>query len=231
MGYDDYSDLVYDIYDGTITSMSCKVYTGQRSKNIPAKVICSNFNSAITNAKILKFGFWVTNPQVTRSLAIPVTVYSYDQYAATKTNWNLLENAFNMIMTTTPPILDKGNFAFNTAVYQTYPVAMSFTTRNSAPLLNGDFYIVKINFDPRQTGYFATDFQYNVGLGSSNILYILRNCMTYVLKVGSTTLASVASGSATANAQINKVFTPYWTPSAAESVITAYAAYISSKTS
>jgi hypothetical protein len=108
---------------------------------------------------------------------------------------------------------------------------MSFTTRNTAPLLSGDFYIVKVNFDPRQNGLFSSGFVYNSGLGASGTLYILRTSKTYVLKVGATSLASVSGGSTGLNAQIKNVKTPYWMPSSAEEVITAYAAYISSATS
>lgn len=231
MGYIDYSDLVFDIYDGTITSMTCKVYPGQRTANLPVKIICSNFNTQITTSSTLKFGFWVTNPTVTRSLSIPATIYSFNQYYVTKNNWNFLESGFKLIVTSNSPILDKGNFAFDKPSYQTYPVIMSFTTRNSAPLLAGDFYIVKVNFDPRQNGLFSSGFVYNSGFGATGTLYILRNCMTYVLKIGATTLASVVSGSAGFNAQIKNVKTPYWMPTTAEQVITSYAAYISSSTS
>jgi hypothetical protein len=233
MGYTDYSNLVFDIYDSTsgISSMTCKVYCGQQINGIPVKIICSNFNTALTSANIVKFGFWVTNPSVTRSLAIPVTIYSFDQYAVTKNNWNILESGFNVIVTSALPILDQGNFAFNTPVYQTNPVYLSLTTRNSAPLLNGDLYIVKVGFDPRQKGLFSSGFIYNVGLGSTGTLYILQNCMTYVLKVGATSLTTVLSASLTINAQINNIFTPYWKPSTAESVIIAYASYLSSGTS
>jgi hypothetical protein len=90
MGYIDYSDLVFDIYDGTITSMTCKVYPGQRIANLPVKIICSSFSGNIGTSSTLKFGFWITNPTVTRSLAVPVQVYSFDQNTVTKSNWNIL---------------------------------------------------------------------------------------------------------------------------------------------
>lgn len=233
MGYADYSDLVFDIYDSTsgVSSMTCKVYTGQGSQGIPVKIICSNFNTALTSATVLKFGFWVTNPSVTRSLAIPVTVYSYDQYAVTKANWNILESAFNMIVTVASPILDNGNFAYDVGTYETYPVVMSLTTRNTAAMSAGDLYIVKVGFDPRQNGLFASGFTYNSGLGATGTLYIMRNCKTYVLKVGATSLAILPSASATINAQIKNVYTPYWKPSTTESVITAYVSYLSTGTS
>lgn len=233
MGYTDYSDLVFDIYDSTsgISSMTCKVYTGQGTQGIPVKIVCSNFNTALISSKTLKFGFWVTNPSVARSLAIPVTIYSYDQYAVTKANWNLLESAFNIVVASATPILDNGNFQFDIAVYQTYPAVLSFTTRNTAAMANGDLYIVKVGFNPRQLGLFASGFSYNSGFGAAGTLYILQNCMTYVLKVGATALSILPSASATLNAQIKNVYTPYWKPSTVESVITAYVSYLSTGTS
>lgn len=118
MGYTDYSDLVFDIYDSAsgVSSMTCKVYPGQGSQSIPVKIVCSNFNILLTSSTVLKFGFWVTNPTVVRSLAIPVTIYSYNQYTATKANWNFLESAFP-IVTTNTPILDNGNFMLDDNVY------------------------------------------------------------------------------------------------------------------
>lgn len=205
MGYVDYSDLVYDIYDTAgsgISSMRCKVYVGQRSNHQPVKIICSDFNTAITTSNILRFGFWVTNPTVTRSLAIPITIYSYDQVYIKKNNWNFIERGCNIIMTSTAPLWDFGNFALDIPTYQTYPVVMSFTARNTAPLLNGDLYIVKINFDPRQSGPYTTSFKYNAGFGATGTLYIMRNCQTYVLKVGATSLTNILSASTTLNAQI-----------------------------
>lgn len=230
MGYTDYSDLVFDMYDtsgSAITSMTCKVTPGQRSNFQPVKIICSNFNTALTTSNVLRFGFWVTNPSVSRSLAIPVTVYSYDQVYVKKNNWNFIEGACNIIVTTAAPLYDFGNFALDISSFQTYPVIMSFTARNSAPLLNGDLYIVKVGFDPRQTGLFSTSFMYNSGFGATGTLYIMRNCMTYVLKVASTSLTNVLSASATLTAQIRDIYTPYWKLTTSESTIVAYASYLS----
>lgn len=90
MGYNDYDELKFDLYESTISSMDCKVYTGDASNHQPVKIVCSNFNTAITNSKIVRMGFWTRNPSTTDALAIPVQIYSYDQYRARKDTWSMI---------------------------------------------------------------------------------------------------------------------------------------------
>jgi hypothetical protein len=96
---------------------------------------------------------------------------------------------------------------------------------------NGDLYIVKVGFDPRILGLYSSGFNYNSGWSATGTLYVLQKCKTYVCKVGATSLGILASASATTNAIINNIYTPYWKLSSTESVITAYASYLSSRTS
>ena len=85
MGYDDYDDLVFDLYESTgITSMDCKVYTGDKNNHQPVKIVCSNFNTALNTGTVLKMGFWVRNSPTILGLAIPVQIYAYDQIYAKK---------------------------------------------------------------------------------------------------------------------------------------------------
>ena len=44
VGYEDYDELEFDLYESDISSMSCKVYTGDKTNNQPVKIVCSNFN-------------------------------------------------------------------------------------------------------------------------------------------------------------------------------------------
>ena len=46
MRYDDYDDLEFDLYESSISSMTCKVYTGNINTRQPA----------ITNATAVKMG-------------------------------------------------------------------------------------------------------------------------------------------------------------------------------
>lgn len=110
MGYKNYDSLVFDIFESGITSMTCKVYTGELNINAPVKIICSNFNTAITTAKTLQFGFWVVNPASSVSMAIPIQVYAFDQPAQTKFIWSIVEAGIRVLPITTTPITDIGNF-------------------------------------------------------------------------------------------------------------------------
>jgi hypothetical protein len=76
MGYRNYDDLIFDIYDSSISSMKCKFYIGNRTTSQPIKIICNQFNiNNITTSHVVRFGFWVKNPNSTIALAIPVQVY------------------------------------------------------------------------------------------------------------------------------------------------------------
>jgi len=92
VGYKNYDNLVFDIFESGISSMDCKVYIGdtQTSTGNPTKIVCSNFNTNITPSITVKFGFWVKNPVVTKSVAIPIQIYSYDQRYARKNVWTIL---------------------------------------------------------------------------------------------------------------------------------------------
>ena len=72
--------------------MTCKVFTGDTYTltGNPIRIVCSNFNTAITTSTTVKFGFWAKNPIVTKSFSIPVQVYSYNQASGRKNNWNLI---------------------------------------------------------------------------------------------------------------------------------------------
>ncbi len=76
MGYKNYDDLIFDIYDSSITSMKCKFFIGDRNNQQPIRIICNQFNvNNITTSNVVRFGFWVKNPNTTMALAIPVQVY------------------------------------------------------------------------------------------------------------------------------------------------------------
>ena len=149
MGYNDYDNLVFDLYESDISTMSCKVYTGDSSNDQPVKIICSNFNVAITTSRTLKFGFWVKNPTSTVGKAIPVQIYTFDTYQAQKGIWTILEAGITILPTTNLPISDLGNFASSSTYRQISLQHFDFTTRNSKQLLQNDYYILKFNFDLR----------------------------------------------------------------------------------
>lgn len=76
MGYRNYDDLVFDLYDSSISSMKCKFYAGDRVNSQPIKIVCTQFSANnITTSHVVRFGFWVKNPSTTQALAIPIQVY------------------------------------------------------------------------------------------------------------------------------------------------------------
>ena len=210
VGYEDYDELEFDLYESDISSMSCKVYTGDKTNNQPVKIVCSNFNVQITTSRTLKFGFWVRNPSTLIGLAIPVQVYSYDAYRARKDCWTMLEAGINVIPTTNTPISDLGNFEISSRYRQISSQHFDFTTRNTQPLVENDLYILKFNFDLRNQQKFAGNFKYNSGLANSGDVIFMRNCKTVILRVGAGNLTMVASGSTDINARMQSVFyNPY----------------------
>lgn len=76
MGYRNYDNLVFDLYDSSVTSMTCKFYIGDKINNQPAKIVCNQYNlGSILTTQSIKFGFWVKNPTTTIGLAVPIQVY------------------------------------------------------------------------------------------------------------------------------------------------------------
>ena len=115
MGYSAYDSLIFDIYESTISSMTCNVYPGDPAVSQPTKIVCSNFG-ALTSSSTIKFGFWVVNPPSNIGMAIPVQVYAYDQGSATKFIWSIVEAGIRILPITTTPINDWGNFASSNAI-------------------------------------------------------------------------------------------------------------------
>ena len=150
MGYDDYDDLEFDLFECTgITSMECKVYTGDNQNNQPVKIVCSNFNAQLTTSTILKMGFWVKNPSTDKGLAIPIQIYSFDTNNAKKDCWSMIEAGIKILPTAVTPISFTGNFACGSSERQISDQNFDFVTRNTKNLLEDDLYILKFNFDLR----------------------------------------------------------------------------------
>ena len=78
------------------------------------RVVCSNFNVAITSSRTLKFGFWTVNPSSTTGLAIPVEIYAYNQVTDRKFVYTILEAGIRILPVAVTPITDLGNFVAGT---------------------------------------------------------------------------------------------------------------------
>lgn len=82
-----------------------------------------------------------------------------------------------------------------------------FTNRNTKPLLTNDLYILKFNFDLRNSDKIAGSFKYPYSAYSnSGDTIFLPNSRTIILRIGSSSLANVASGSTNTNVLLNSVF-------------------------
>ena len=174
----------------------------------------------------LKFGFWVVNPATSVGMAIPVQVYAYDQPTARKYVWSMQEAGIRLIPITVTPISDLGNFATSSSYREISGLDFDFTTRNTKAMVQNDWYILKFNFDLRQSANSNGNFHYNSGFSNSGDVIFMENCKTVLLRVGSTNLALMASGSTTINARINNLFyNPSTQLTTAQATIRAYAIY------
>jgi hypothetical protein len=91
MGYRNSDDLIFDLYETSLTSMKCKVYTGDQTNNQPVRIVCNQFSLAtITSSHVIKFGFWVKNPSTSIGLAIPIQVYFEHVYSYQKIMWQII---------------------------------------------------------------------------------------------------------------------------------------------
>jgi len=89
-----------------------------------------------------------------------------------------------------------------------------------------DWYILKFNFDLRNSANNNGGFLYNSGLGNSGDVIFMERCRTIMLRVGTAELAIPASGATAINARISSLFyTPSTQLTTAQATINAYAVY------
>ena len=147
----------------------------------------------------------------------------------------MLEAGIKVIPTSVSPVNDYGNFFSDTAFRQVRDTKFRFTNRNTKPLLAGDYYIMKFNFDLRKSDRQPSAFKYPFSsYTNSGDAIFLRNCQTILLRVGATALANfVAADAAQSNKHNvlldNVIFNPPTILTSTESTITAYAVYMANE--
>ena len=139
-------------------------------------------------------------------MAIPIQIYAYDQPKARKFVWSIFEAGIRVLPISVTPISDVGNFQSSSTYREIQGQDFDFTTRNTKTMVRYDWYIVKFNFDLRQSANSNNNFLYNSGFGASGDVIFMRNCRTFMLRVGSTDLAFMSPASSTLNAKINNLF-------------------------
>jgi hypothetical protein len=211
--------------------MRCKVFTSDATIGSPVKIVCSNFNIAITTSRSVKFGFWVVNLSSSVSLAIPIQIYALDQPTQRKFVWSIIEAGIRILPITTTPISDTGNFASSSPFREVMSTSLSFITRNTRAMVAGDWYILRFGFDLRQNANANGSFVYNSNLAGSGDVVFLRNSQTILLRIGTTPLSILSPGATTINARINSLFyNPSFQLTTAQATIHAYAIYNSADT-
>lgn len=174
----------------------------------------------------VKFGFWVVNPSTAAGMAIPIQVYAYDQPSATKIIWSILEAGIRVLPITVTPISDLGNFVSSNPIREVMNTDFSFTARNTRIMVKDDWYILKFNFNLRQSANSNSSFKYNSGFGSSGDVIFMLNCKTVLLRVGTNSLTIVTPGSSTLNAKIQALFyNPSYQLNTVQGTILAFAIY------
>ena len=88
---------------------------------------------------------------------------------------------------------------------------------------------MKFNFDLRNEQLQAGSFKYNNAFGSTGDAIFMRNCKTIILRVGSTALDTMTSGTSSVNAKIESEFyNPPIQLTNQEKEISGFAIYLSS---
>jgi hypothetical protein len=137
-----------------------------------------------------------------------------------------------IIPTTVSPVNDFGNFVCDTPYRQVQNTNFKFTNRNTQPLLTGDYYILKFNFDLRNSDKKTSAFKYPYSsYTNTGDAIFLRNSKTILLKVGAAALSNWVAADVPQSNKLNVMlynvmYNPSTKLSNSESVITAYAVYM-----
>lgn len=91
---------------------------------------------------------------------------------------------------------------------------------------------MKFNFDLRNTVNTNSAFSYNTNMAGVGDVIFMRKCKTILLRIGTTVLDIVSSGSAPRNGRINSlIYNPPYQLSTLQATIIAYVVYNSADAS
>jgi hypothetical protein len=90
----DGQSIPYDVMNTQFTEsfMTCRLFWGDQTNSRPAKIVCGNFQSAITSGQILWFAIAIKNPSSIpgSQVSIPFFIYSQEQGTTYRTNFDVI---------------------------------------------------------------------------------------------------------------------------------------------
>lgn len=143
--YKDGEQVPVDIFDSAPLNndyMKCRIYFGDQSRGVPARVVCGFLATTLTSPSYLRFAFGFTNPpritipSIPSQISLPLIVYSYDPFYFEKTNFNLV-NAAVLVYNGQHILAPNGYFGTTSNQLQYPNDTLIFGDAHTFPLLVG----------------------------------------------------------------------------------------------
>ena len=171
--------------------MTCRLYYGDKTRSVPARLVCGNLASALSTTAWFRFAFGFYNPAlnplptIPTQLSLPIMVYSFDSLLYKKYNFNLVNAA--VYVYNQQSILSPSGF-FNTLSKQLQYQndSLIFGDAHTNPLVKDDAFVLKFSFPLRMNGKFNNYCQSTNGLaptGTYGNVYYHWNLRVIVCKV------------------------------------------------
>jgi hypothetical protein len=242
LGLSQYSDgdvVAVDIFDSAPLDngyMSCRLYFGDQSRSVPARLVCGFFLQALSSTSWLRFAFGFYNPKlnplttIPTQISMPIIVYTYDPILFKKLNFNLVNAA--VYVYNLPSILAPPNGYFDTTSHQLqYPNdQLIFGDAHTNQLLKDDAYVLRFNFPLRINGLCSKCCQPLNGPAYGDAYYHW-NLRVIVCKVISGPVQPQVPPLTKATMMITGFYTPWYSLTDAERIVRAIATYHSTSTS
>jgi hypothetical protein len=216
------TDMLYGLSN---PFMTCKLFQGDQTNGKNVRIVCGNFNSAVSIGTFIRFAFKIQNPSIALNTqkSIPVIVYTQDINNLYKTHYVLVENAILVRNSGDLTITYNANVRSANQYMQTPSTYIQMTAKNPATLAIGDAYVLFFGFPLRVNSKFSnacTDLSGSTVYGDA---YYHYNLWTIVCMF--TAALNVASDNTTANFRISNFYTPWYYLSSTEYPITAISRY------
>lgn len=244
LGLNDYKDgeeVPVDVFDSPPLDnnyMKCRIYFGDFTRAVPARVVCGFLAANLLAPSYLRFAFGfvnpprITAPSIPSQISLPLIVYSYDPFYFEKTNFNLV-NAAVLVYNGQDILAPNGYFGTLSNQLQMPNDNLIFGDAHTFPLLVGDSYVMRFNFPLRVNDKFAGLCKSTNGVAATGLYgdaYYHERLRIVVCKVTTTVVpAQIAPLSATM--MISGFYTPWYRLADSERIVHAIATYHSTSTS